>query len=96
MHLTNPSGALRPNTYAETRVALAHLAGVDVPAAAVVSDGKASYVYVQDRPGHFARRQVAVGSVQDGAVPIYSGVTVADTVVVDGAVLLDNQISLND
>ncbi len=96
IRLANVGGTMRPNTYAETKVVMPMTNGVDVPASAVVADGKASYIYVQDRPGHFVKRQVKVGSVQDGTVPVYAGVTASDTVVTDGAVLLDNQISLND
>ena len=42
----------------------------------------------------FHRRDVVAGSVHEGTVPIYSGLVAGDPIVVQGAVLLDNQIQI--
>ena len=69
---------------------------VDLPSSAVMSDGTTSYVYVQTTPGTFKRRDVVAGSVHDGVVPIFKGIDVGTVVVERGAVLLDNQIQLDN
>jgi membrane fusion protein, heavy metal efflux system len=95
--LTNPDGSLRPNVAASVRFAAApRTTALEIPASALASDGGRQFVYVQDRPGHFARREVAAGSVRDGRVAILHGLSEGESVVAEGTVLLDNQLSLND
>lgn len=97
VELPNVDGALRPNVYARVRFGVSHPGNsVEVPATSLVSDGEHQYVYLQTRPGTFTRREVVAGSVHDGRVPILKGLAVGDTVVVEGAILLDNQVALND
>lgn len=97
VRLPNVDGALRPNVFARVRFGVSHGAGaVEVPASALVTDGEHQYVYYQTKPGTFTRREVVAGSVHDGRVPILRGLQSGDTIVVEGAILLDNQISLND
>ena len=94
--LTNTDGSLRPNAYAQLRFLDPTPALVDLPSSAVMSDGTTSYVYVQTTPGTFKRRDVVAGSVHDGVVPIFKGIDVGTVVVERGAVLLDNQIQLDN
>lgn len=94
--LSNADGRIRPNTFAEVRFLSAAAAGsTEIAASALVSDGPKQYVYVQDAPGHFQRRDVVAGAVRDGRVSIVSGLRAGETVVEAGAVLLDNQIDLS-
>jgi RND family efflux transporter MFP subunit len=96
VRLSNADGALRPNVFARVRFGVTHGAGaVEVPASALVTDGEHQYVYVQSKPGTFTRQEVVAGSAHDGRVPVVRGLQAGDTVVVEGAILLDNQISLN-
>jgi RND family efflux transporter MFP subunit len=93
--LANPDGRLRPNVYARVRFAVQHQdAPVEIPATALVSDGEKQYVYVQDSPGHFSRRDIVAGSVHEGRLPVISGLAEGETIVEQGAILLDNQISI--
>jgi RND family efflux transporter MFP subunit len=95
VRLPNPEGLLRPNVYATVRFATPPRAtAVEIPGTALVSDGEHQYVYVQDAAGHFARREVAAGSAREGRVPVVSGLEVGETVVEEGAFLLDNQLAL--
>jgi cobalt-zinc-cadmium efflux system membrane fusion protein len=95
--LDNSKHLLRPNLYARVRFATRHRsATAEVPASAIVSDGERQYVYVQDRPGHFARREVVTGAVHEGRVPVLSGLALGETIVEQGAILLDNQIALSE
>jgi membrane fusion protein, heavy metal efflux system len=94
--LANADGRIRPNTFAEVRFLSAAAAGsTEIAASALVSDGPKQYVYVQDTPGHFVRRDVVAGAVRDGRISIASGLQASETVVEQGAVLLDNQIDLS-
>ncbi|HTJ45654.1 MAG TPA: efflux RND transporter periplasmic adaptor subunit [Kofleriaceae bacterium] len=99
VRLDNPNGQLRPHSYAQVQFFEPSPAQVEVPASAVMSDGDKSYVYIATPSGKgttFARRDVVAGALHEGTVPIYSGLAVGDSVVVQGAVLLDNQISISN
>jgi membrane fusion protein, heavy metal efflux system len=94
--LKNADGRIRPNTFAEVRfLSSAAAESTEIAASALVSDGPKQYVYVQDAPGHFVRRDVIAGAVHDGRISIVSGLAAGDSVVEQGAVLLDNQIDLS-
>jgi RND family efflux transporter MFP subunit len=96
VRLLNPERVLRPNVYARVRFAAAPVPGsVEVPASALVSNGADQYVYVQSEEGRFVRRAVVAGSARDTRVSILHGLEPGETVVVEGAVLLDNQIDLS-
>lgn len=95
--LANLDGSLRPNAYAQIRFFDPSAATAALPATAVVFDGSRSYVYVQDHAtGALVRRTVLVGAPEAGEVPVLQGVQPGEPVVVQGAILLDNQIQLDD
>jgi RND family efflux transporter MFP subunit len=97
MRLANPTRQLKPNTYAQVRFAIDPTVGaVEIASTAVVSSGASKYVYVEEGPGKFARREVTTGSLREGFVPVFAGLREAEVVVQDGAILLDNQISLSN
>jgi RND family efflux transporter MFP subunit len=93
--LPNPGGNIRPNMFAQVRFlspATSH--AVEVAATALVSDGAKQYVYVEETKGHFVKRDVVAGGLRDGRVTVTTGLELGETVVEQGAVLLDNQIDL--
>jgi cobalt-zinc-cadmium efflux system membrane fusion protein len=95
VRLANPQRQLRPNVYARVRFAIAaRTASLEVPATALVSDGERQYVYVQSGDGRFARREVVTGPAHEGRVPVLSGLSRGETIVEDGAILLDNQMAI--
>ncbi|HEX7838449.1 MAG TPA: efflux RND transporter periplasmic adaptor subunit [Kofleriaceae bacterium] len=96
LRLTNPDGTLRPNAYATIRIFDPTPAAVTLPAQAVLSDGAQSYVYRKDPDGALRRHDITVGSASGGTVPVLSGLAATDRVVVSGAILLDNQIQLDN
>ena len=93
--LANPTGALRPNAYAQLRLFDRSPAAVALPPSAVMSDGARSYVYVHAH-GSFVHRDVTLGTPSGDVVPVVSGLTPRDEVVIQGAILLDNQIQLDN
>jgi cobalt-zinc-cadmium efflux system membrane fusion protein len=62
--------------------------GVEVPSKALFMKGDDSFVFLEDSPGTFERRQVKVGIEKDGKVPIYEGINPGQKVVTEGALLL--------
>jgi membrane fusion protein, heavy metal efflux system len=95
IRIDNPDGALRPNAHVQIRLLDPTPSLAMLPASAVMSDGEHSFVYVEHPAGVFRRRNVSVGAVLDGRVPVFGGLTVDDRVVVHGAILLDNEIALD-
>jgi RND family efflux transporter MFP subunit len=94
--LANADGRIRPNMFAEVSFRTPAAPNtVEVASTSLVSDGPRQYVYVQDTPGRFVRRNVVAGSVRDGRVTIVQGLKPGEAVVEQGAVLLDNQIDLS-
>lgn len=61
----------------------------EVPTSAVLLEGEKHYVYVQNAPGTFERREVAIGAERDGWMPVASGVDARHGVVTRGALLLE-------
>jgi len=94
--LDNREGRMRPNMFAEVSFrTLAAPGSVEMAATALVSDGAKQYAYVLEGAGHFVRRTVVAGPQRDGKVTVISGLKAGETVVEQGAVLLDNQIDLS-
>ncbi len=94
--LANPEGLLKPNIYAQMRFSVKASEGdAEIPATALVSDGSHQYVYVEESKGRFVRREIAAGPAHDGIVTVARGLSAGETLVVEGALLLDNQISLS-
>jgi RND family efflux transporter MFP subunit len=102
--LDNREGSLRPNAYVQVRLFDPTPTIAMLPASAVMSDGQKSFVYVEKPKGTFKRHDIEVGSVistgpcaQRNAglcVPVTSGLAPSDSVAVQGGLLLDNQIAL--
>jgi RND family efflux transporter MFP subunit len=96
VRLANADGMLRPNAYTTIRFFDPTSAKVALPASAVMSDGAKSYIYVKGADGQLKRRDITVGSVADGKVPVLDGLQASEQVVLRGAILLDNQIQLDN
>ncbi|HEY4245062.1 MAG TPA: efflux RND transporter periplasmic adaptor subunit [Kofleriaceae bacterium] len=92
--LANPKADLRPNSYAQVRFLASTTAAVTIPSTAVLSDGEHAYVYAKTADGALQRRVITVASTTGADVPVLSGLTTADTVVLSGSILLDNEIKL--
>ncbi len=92
----NPGHELRPNRFLHVSFGVQADPGeVDVPATALVSSGDRQYVYVQDADGLFVRREVTTGTGLLDRTPVRAGLKPGETIVEDGALLLDNQIGLS-
>jgi cobalt-zinc-cadmium efflux system membrane fusion protein len=62
--------------------------GASAPAKAVFLKGDKHFVFVEEQPGQFARREVQIGPEQNGRVLILEGAQLGQRVVTDGCTLL--------
>jgi cobalt-zinc-cadmium efflux system membrane fusion protein len=62
-----------------------------VPSSAVVRENDRSYVFAQIGPNKFRLREIEIGSRDGNMVSVLSGITIGETIVVDGAFHLNNE-----
>jgi cobalt-zinc-cadmium efflux system membrane fusion protein len=80
---------LKPGMFGRLEIETAD-AGITLPTTAVlIKDGKDPVVFVQKDPLTFVRRRIVVGQPVGDRVPVISGLTPGDKVVVRGGLLLD-------
>jgi cobalt-zinc-cadmium efflux system membrane fusion protein len=93
--LANPEGVLRPNAHVQLRFLDPRPVKVELPAEAVLCDGATSYVYIQD--GQLLKRHaITPGPLHQGKATVLAGLEPGTRVVTRGAILLDNQIQLDN
>ena len=66
--------------------------GVEVSSKALFMKGDDSFIFLEDSPGTYERKQVKVGTEKDSKVPIYEGVSPGQKVVTEGALLLQSLV----
>ena len=86
--LDNRTGELRPEMFGSIHHIESTAQTPVVPAGAVIQSGELAVVFVETSPGRFERRQVSVGARAGDVIRIVKGLSPGDTVVVDGAMLL--------
>jgi cobalt-zinc-cadmium efflux system membrane fusion protein len=88
----NRGGALKIEMFVEAHIpTTASVRVLAIPAAAVVSEGGASVVYVEIEPGAYQRRVVTLGQRKGDTIVVMSGLRVGDRVVTVGAQLLRSE-----
>ena len=93
--LPNPGLLLKPDMYVNARVIGAPAPPhIMVPASAVVDRGQRQFVWVETQPGTYEARSVTTGGRHGESIVIASGLSEGDTVVVEGAFLLDSEAQL--
>jgi membrane fusion protein, heavy metal efflux system len=63
-------------------------AALQIPEKALLLVGDSYYVFVEEKPGRYARQEVKVDAVQDGTANVASGVQLGQKVVVEGNLFL--------
>ncbi len=86
--LDNRDGRLRPEMYGSIHHIEATKPTPVVPAGAVVQTGDRTIVYVETTPGRFEPRTITAGKRADDLIRVERGLSPGETVVVDGAMLL--------
>lgn len=88
--LKNPGWLLRPGMFASVMIGSAHgTKTLSIPADAVLQEGDKQIVYVQVSSGQFLKRIIKASPAVGGRVPIISGLSAGDEVVVGGNVFLE-------
>lgn len=95
VELANPNLRLKPDMYVSARItgppAPAHIM---VPKSAVVDRGQKRFVWIETAPGTYQPREVTTGERHGDSIVIQSGLSSGETVVVEGAFLLDSEAQL--
>lgn len=87
----NPARRLKPGMFANVILSAAATQEVlTVPSSAVVAEGDARSVFVEETPGKYLKRAVEAGNEIDGATIIRSGLKEGERVVVRGGLLLSS------
>jgi len=85
----NPQGLLKPDMFATIKIGAAIQQSVPViPASSVVTEGDSSLVFVEEGHGHFRRRKIQVRQEMGGSVAIDNGLSVGESIVTRGALLM--------
>ncbi len=90
--LANSKGELRPEMYGSIHHIEATKPTPVVPAGAVIQSGERSLVFVETTPGRFEPRPVTLGPRDGDVIRVLGGVSAGDSVVVDGAMLLQGML----
>lgn len=86
--LPNPQHRLKPDMYASMNLAGTEQNVIEVPATAVIQNGRETFVFVQTAPGKYERRNVIVATAGAQTDDVAQGLNSGDTVVSQGAELL--------
>lgn len=85
----NPERLLKAEMFVTVEFTLDGAPGVDVPTKAVFMKNERHFVYIEEQPGAFVRREVQLGAEHDGKLLVRSGVAAGQRVVTEGGLLLD-------
>ena len=88
--MDNPGGRFRPEMYGSIHHVERSVPTAVLPDGAILEEGGRSTVFVESSPGTFERRAVQLGKKSGQMVRVIRGVGGGETVVVDGAALLNN------
>jgi cobalt-zinc-cadmium efflux system membrane fusion protein len=94
--VANPDLALKPEMFARARLVTDDgRTAIKVPNAALFEQGARSYAFRQEAPGRFRRVPVTVGVRGDSDSFVTQGLKNGDTIVGEGALLLNAQLAGN-
>jgi cobalt-zinc-cadmium efflux system membrane fusion protein len=92
--VANAQRLLKAEMYVEVEVEdPSRRPGLEVPSAAVVTEGPERYVFVEEAPGSFRRRAVTAGAERGGGTRILTGLEAGQHVVVEGSLLLESLLT---
>lgn len=82
--VANGERRLKGEMFVTARIALPASNVLRVPAKAVFLLGDKRYVFVEESPGHYLRREVQAGAERDGWLAVTSGVAAGEKVITEG------------
>lgn len=90
--VNNPNGLLKAEMFVNVTLPDGEESVVTVPAKSVFLKGEKHYVFVEERPGQYTRKEVKTGSEQNGHILILNGLQPGQRVVTDGSILLEQMM----
>jgi HlyD family secretion protein len=84
------SDALRPGGFAQANIISGQMQAPLLPESAVLNDDNGQYVYVVDSDNKVRRRAVTVGAINADGVPILSGLTGQEQIVLSAGAFLND------
>lgn len=92
--IDNADRRLKAEMFANAEITVSRGEFIRVPASTVILLGKTQYVFIEEAPGRFRRQLVAAEDAGFGNMRVKSGLKPGDKVVSEGALLLQQIISL--
>jgi len=94
LEVQNPEDALHPGMFVQAEIE----AGSDeeallLPVQAIQRHEGDKVIFVEEKPGHYERREVRVGKTRMGIVPVFEGLKEGESVVVKGAFVLASELA---
>ena len=94
LEIGNAGDALHPGMFVQAEIATeASEQRLLVPEQAVQRQGNELIVFVEEKPGHYERREVVAGKASMGLVPLLKGVRAGERIVVKGAFILLSELA---
>ncbi len=91
MEVPNPNLLLKPGMQAIARLTQSNIKGIFVPTDAVIREEKASYIWIEKRPGVFESLMVETGAETNGMIEIKSEIDSSKKVVITGAYAINSE-----
>lgn len=89
--IDNTNQMLKPDMLITVTVQSKKVSKLAVPTTAIVRENNRSYVFTETGPQKFRLREIEVGARDGNMVSILSGISIGETIVVDGAFHLNNE-----
>lgn len=86
----NTDGRLKPNMYANVRLATPQVARLMIPTSALLMNNDSMTVFVESTPWTFVRKTVTIGSEDGELVSVISGLNAGDRIITRGGVLIND------
>jgi len=90
--LDNSQHRLKAEMFVTGEIELEQTPQIEVPAKAVFFQGGKNYVFVEDGPGRYTRREVRIGDEHDGKVQVANGLEQGVRVVSDDVLMLQQMV----
>lgn len=93
--VSDPTGSLKAEMLVTATLRAASRSGVTIPVNAVLVEGGAHVVFVEEAKGRLRRAVIEVGPAHDGVVPVLGGLSAGDRVITTGAILAESLFESN-
>ena len=91
----NTKRLLKGEMFVTVELPASQHSGVDVSPKAIFLKGEKHYLFVEQSPGQYWRREIKIGAEHDGKIVVLDGIEAGQRVVAEGCLLLDRMIQSN-